>query len=161
MKELLPAHAGTRLAAAPVAILRKFGTDRPRGGMEVKRRTARQAATLIAALTVMAAITQGASSAPLSDAAAGSSTGYSPRAQLTASDSTVFDQFGDARRGTLEITTARVGDPGNAPVGIVPFQGPPDQGIYRDCSNAPPGCVLVGGVGYTYQLGEFEITVGQ
>ena len=61
----------------------------------------------------------------------------------------------------MEITTARVGDPGNAPVGIVPFQGPPDQGIYRDCSNAPPGCVLVGGVGYTYQLGEFEITVGQ
>ena len=59
MKELLPAHAGTRLAAAPVAILRRFGSDRPRGGMEVKRRTARQAATLIAALTVMAAITQG------------------------------------------------------------------------------------------------------
>ena len=68
---------------------------------------------------------------------------------------------GGATRGIVEIRTVGVGDPGNAPVGVVPFQGPPEQGIYQNCSSAPPGCVLVGGVGYAYQLGELEITVGQ
>ena len=67
---------------------------------------------------------------------------------------------GGARRGIVEIRTVRVGDPGNAPVGIVPFQGPPEPGIYQNCVGVP-GCVLVGGVGYAYRLGELEITVGQ
>src|SRR5215475_7677536 len=55
-----------------------------------------------------------------------------------------------ATRGVVDITTVKVGDPGNDPVGIVPFQGPPQQGIYQNCSSAPPGCTLVGGVDYAY-----------
>src|SRR5262249_8100980 len=60
-------------------------------------------------------------------------------------------------------TGVGVGAPGTPPVEIALSQGPPQQGIYHDCSppTAPPGCVLVGGVGYAYQLGELEITVGQ
>ena len=68
---------------------------------------------------------------------------------------------GPPSRAVVDITTVKVGDPGNAPAGIVPFQGPPQQGIYQNCDNAPSGCVLVGGVDYPYQTGELEITVGQ
>jgi len=46
-------------------------------------------------------------------------------------------------------------------VGVVPFQGPPAQGIFPNCGGAPSGCQLVGGVGYRYLIGELEITVGQ
>ena len=43
---------------------------------------------------------------------------------------------------------------------------PPDNstGIYKSCKDAPasaPSCLTVGGVKYTYGIGEFEITVSQ
>jgi hypothetical protein len=68
---------------------------------------------------------------------------------------------------------AMVGDPGNPSVGVVQTFGgpkgdfvdpPKNTGIYKNCSDAPkapPPCLTVGGVGYTYGIGEFEITVSQ
>src|SRR5262249_21735736 len=63
-------------------------------------------------------------------------------------------------RGVVTIRTVRVGDPGNAPAGIIPFQ----PGIYGNCSEVPAGttgCQLVGGVAYPYEIGELEVTVKQ
>jgi len=69
-----------------------------------------------------------------------------------------------------------VGDPGNPSVGVVQtfggpkgdFVEPPENsgstGIYKSCSNAPaapPTCLTVGGVSYTYGIGEFDTTVSQ
>ena len=73
----------------------------------------------------------------------------------------------------LTIQTATVGDPGNPSVGVwqvfktVGASGagvtlPPGTGIYPNCKAAPssaPSCLTVGGVEYTYGIGEFEITV--
>jgi formylglycine-generating enzyme required for sulfatase activity len=73
---------------------------------------------------------------------------------------------------------ATVGDPGNPSVGVIQsfggpkgdFVDPPqnkglkDTGIYKKCSEAPaapPPCLTVGGVGYTYGIGEFATTVSQ
>ena len=64
-------------------------------------------------------------------------------------------------RGVVTIATVKVGHPGNPSVGIVPFQGPPKQSIFKDCTDAPAGCLLVGAVDYAYRIGELEITVGQ
>ncbi len=79
-------------------------------------------------------------------------------------------------RGVVTITMAIVGDPGNPSVGVVQtfggpkghFVEPPENtgttGIYKSCSDAPssaPSCLTVGGVSYTYGLGEFDITVSQ
>jgi formylglycine-generating enzyme required for sulfatase activity len=79
-------------------------------------------------------------------------------------------------RGTVTITMATVGDPGNPSVGVVQtFGGPKGQfveppanagstGIYKSCSDAPstaPSCLTVGGVDYTYGIGEFDVTVSQ
>ena len=66
----------------------------------------------------------------------------------------------------------KVGDPGNASVGVVSafgakgdFVNPPaNGGIYATCADAPPGptnCLTVGGVDYTYEIGELEVTVDQ
>jgi formylglycine-generating enzyme required for sulfatase activity len=75
--------------------------------------------------------------------------------------------------GVVTIQVATVGDPGNPSVGVIQtFGGPKGQfvdppkgtGIYASCSQAPaapPPCLTVGGVGYTYGIGEFEITVSQ
>jgi formylglycine-generating enzyme required for sulfatase activity len=71
---------------------------------------------------------------------------------------------------------AIVGDPGNPSVGVIQtFGGPKGQfvdppenkgntGIYKTCNDAPaapPPCLTVGGVSYTYGIGEFDVTVSQ
>ena len=80
------------------------------------------------------------------------------------------------KRGVVTITMATVGDPGNPSVGVVQtfggpkgdFVEPPENtgstGIYKSCADAPasaPSCLTVGGVNYTYGIGEFDITVSQ
>jgi len=80
------------------------------------------------------------------------------------------------KRGVITITMAIVGDPGNPSVGVVQtfggpkgdFVDPPENkgstGIYKSCSDAPPApppCLTVGGLNYTYGIGEFDVTVGQ
>ncbi|WP_311137278.1 hypothetical protein [Streptomyces sp. I6] len=58
------------------------------------------------------------------------------------------------------MTTARVGDPGNPPVAVVPFT----DAVYPDCAAAPEtpsGCLTVGGVRYPYEIGKLEVTVAQ
>src|SRR5262245_9412027 len=67
----------------------------------------------------------------------------------------------DGPRRVIDVRTVSVGDPGNSPVGIVPFQGPPKQGIYESCDDAPSGCQLVGSVDHEYRIGELEVTVAQ
>jgi len=60
----------------------------------------------------------------------------------------------------LTFKTARVGDPGNPSVSIVPFT----DAIYSSCSAAPQtkaGCLAVGSVGSAYGIGELEVTVSQ
>ena len=50
-----------------------------------------------------------------------------------------------------------------------PPKPPKNTGIYKTCSDAPPPpsgwigphCLTVGGVGYTYGIGEFDTTVSQ
>jgi hypothetical protein len=76
-------------------------------------------------------------------------------------------------RGVVTIRMATVGDPGNKSVGVIQtFGGPKGKfvdppkgtGIYAKCSDAPaapPPCLTVGGVKYTYGIGEFETTVSQ
>jgi hypothetical protein len=78
-----------------------------------------------------------------------------------------------AKRGVITIRMAMVGDPGNRSVGVVQTFGgpkgkfvdpPTNTGIYKNCSDAPaapPPCLKVGGVNYTYGIGEFETTVSQ
>jgi hypothetical protein len=81
-----------------------------------------------------------------------------------------------AKEGVVMIPMAVVGDPGNPSVGVIQtFGGPKGQfvdppankgntGIYKSCSDAPaapPPCLTVGGVSYTYGIGEFDITVSQ
>jgi len=75
--------------------------------------------------------------------------------------------------GVVTIPMAIVGHPGNPSVGVVQTFGgpkgkfvdpPKNTGIYKSCSDAPaapPPCLTVGGVSYTYGIGEFEITVSQ
>ena len=80
------------------------------------------------------------------------------------------------KRGVVTITVAMVGDPGNPSVGVVQtfggpkgdFVDPPENsgttGIYKSCSDAPgvrASCLTVGGVNYTYGIGEFDTTVSQ
>jgi formylglycine-generating enzyme required for sulfatase activity len=79
-----------------------------------------------------------------------------------------------ATAGVVTVPMAMVGDPGNPSVGVVQTFGlagkgetvepPTGTGIYPNCAAAPPSpkqCLTVGGVGYTYGIGEFEITVSQ
>ncbi|WP_405361698.1 hypothetical protein OG535_28125 [Kitasatospora sp. NBC_00085] len=58
----------------------------------------------------------------------------------------------------ITVTTAKVGAPGNPAVGVVPFT----DAVYQSCADAPktPGdCLMVGGVGYPYEIGQVEVTV--
>ncbi|SEN19833.1 hypothetical protein [Actinacidiphila rubida] len=60
----------------------------------------------------------------------------------------------------ITVTTARVAAPGNPAVGVVPFT----DAVYRSCADAPAspsGCLMVGGVDKPYEIGKFEVTVGQ
>ncbi|MFD8754613.1 hypothetical protein ACFV0O_27050 [Kitasatospora sp. NPDC059577] len=60
----------------------------------------------------------------------------------------------------VTMTTAVVGSPGNPAVGVVPFT----DAVYQSCADAPAtlgDCLMVGGVGYPYQIGQFEVTVEQ
>ncbi|MER5460225.1 hypothetical protein ABT010_05955 [Streptomyces sp. NPDC002668] len=60
----------------------------------------------------------------------------------------------------ITVTTAKVGVPGNRSVGIIPFK----DAVYRSCAEAPAtstGCLMVGGVGYPYGIGQLEVTVEQ
>jgi formylglycine-generating enzyme required for sulfatase activity len=95
----------------------------------------------------------------------------------TSTGTTASSSLPVAKRGVVTIQTATVGDPGNPSVGVwqvfktVGASGtgvtlPPDNstGIYKNCQAAPPSapsCLTVGGVKYTYGIGEFEITVSQ
>jgi hypothetical protein len=75
--------------------------------------------------------------------------------------------------GVVTIQIATVGDPGNPSVGVVQSFGgpkgkfvdpPKNTGIYKNCTaapKAPPPCLTVGGVSYSYGIGEFETTVSQ
>jgi hypothetical protein len=103
---------------------------------------------------------------------------------LTACSSKSTDRAGSATTtavhglpgGVVTIQMAIVGDPGNPSVGVIQSFGgpkgkfvdppvpPKDTGIYANCSKAPaapPPCLMVGAVGYTYGIGEFELTVSQ
>jgi hypothetical protein len=60
----------------------------------------------------------------------------------------------------ITVTTAKVGAPGNPAVGVVPFT----DAVYQSCADAPTtsrGCLMVGKVGYPYQIGQLEVTVQQ
>ncbi len=117
----------------------------------------------VAALSLVVAGCTGSNSsgAKASASTTGSTTSASPVASV-------------AKGGVVTITMAIVGDPGNPSVGVVQtFGGPTGQfvdppenkgstGIYKSCSDAPkapPPCLTVGGVSYTYGIGEFDVTV--
>ncbi|GIF66372.1 hypothetical protein Ais01nite_44070 [Asanoa ishikariensis] len=60
----------------------------------------------------------------------------------------------------VTITTAAIGAPNNPAVAVVPFT----DAVYRTCADAPVssrGCLMVGRVGYPYQIGRLEVTVKQ
>ena len=73
----------------------------------------------------------------------------------------------------VTFTMATVGDPGNPSVGVIQTFGgpkgnfvdlPKGTGIYKTCSDAPkapPPCLTVGSVDYTYGIAELETTVSQ
>lgn len=91
----------------------------------------------------------------------------------SASSTTSSSSVAVATRGVVTISMAIVGAPGNHSVGVVQtFGGPKGQfvdppkntGIYKSCKDAPaapPPCLTVGAVKYTYGIGEFETTVAQ
>jgi formylglycine-generating enzyme required for sulfatase activity len=93
---------------------------------------------------------------------------------LLGSQAAVAQSPSSAKPSVVTIQMATVGDPGNHSVGVVqtfatsadqgaPVELPAGTGIYADCSEAPgpKSCLTVGGVDYTYGIGEFEITVSQ
>ena len=88
------------------------------------------------------------------------------------STSTATTSTNNGKRDVVTIRMVTVGDPGNASVGVVSafgakgdFVNPPaNGGIYKSCSDAPPGpteCLTVGGVDETFEIGELEVTVSQ
>lgn len=114
--------------------------------------------------------------AALSLVAAGCTASSSPSESATGGTGSGSAVAGVARGGVVTITMAIVGDPGNPSVGVIQtFGGPKGQfvdppenkgstGIYKNCSDAPkapPPCLTVGGVSYTYGIGEFDVTVSQ
>ncbi len=107
---------------------------------------------------------------------ASGSSGAKPSASTTGSTGSGSAVASVARGGVVTIPMAIVGDPGNPSVGVIQtFGGPKGQfvdppenkgntGIYKTCGDAPaapPPCLTVGGVGYTYGIGEFDVTVSQ
>jgi len=79
----------------------------------------------------------------------------------------------DGVPGEVTFTMATVGEPKNPSVGVVQTFGgpkgnfvdlPEGTGIYPTCKDAPkapPSCLTVGSVGYTYGIAELETTVTQ
>lgn len=66
----------------------------------------------------------------------------------------------EADRNTVVVKTVKVGSPGNPSVGIIPFT----DAVYESCLDVPENsgeCYTVGGVGYRYRIGRFEVTVKQ
>ncbi len=107
---------------------------------------------------------------------ANGSPGAKPSASTTGSTGSGSAVASAARGGVATIPMAVVGDPGNPSVGVIQtFGGPKGQfvdppenkgntGIYKTCSDAPaapPPCLTVGGVSYTYGIGEFDVTVSE
>src|ERR1700736_1746791 len=105
-----------------------------------------------------------------------SSSGAKTSASTTGSTTSGAGGSNAAKGGVVTIPMAIVGDPGSPWVGVIQtFGGPTGQfvdppenkgntGIYKSCSDAPkapPPCLTVGGVSYTYGIGEFDVTVSQ
>ncbi|HEY5052740.1 MAG TPA: hypothetical protein VII45_04955 [Solirubrobacterales bacterium] len=77
------------------------------------------------------------------------------------------------KQGIVKFEMATVGDPGNPSVGVIQtFGGPKGEfvdlpkgtGIYKKCSEAPkapPECLTVGGVNYSYGIAKVPTTVSQ
>lgn len=60
----------------------------------------------------------------------------------------------------LNFKTVTIGAPGNPSVAILPFT----DAVYRSCAEVPASekeCLTVGGVDYSYGLGQLEVTVRQ
>lgn len=127
-------------------------------------------ALLLAAAVLVAGCSSTATSASDSSAAAsGSQSASRPATHSSSASSTTDDETG---RGVVTIPMVSVGDPGNPSVGVVSTFGaegqfvevPKGGGIYASCDDAPKTpqpCFTVGQVGYSYQIGELETTVGQ
>lgn len=90
-------------------------------------------------------------------------------ADTTSISTTSASASNAANTGVVTIRMAIVGDPGNPSVGVIqsfggptgqfvdPPKPPKDTGIYKNCSDAPaapPPCLTVGGIDYTYGIGE-------
>ena len=98
-----------------------------------------------------------------------STTTTAPRNTTASGDSTSVV----TKRAVVTIRMAMIGDPGNPSVGVVQTFGgpkgefvdpPKNTGIYKNCGDAPaapPPCLTVGRVNYTYGIGAFETTVSQ
>ena len=94
-------------------------------------------------------------------------------APVTASSSGTGPDLSGLKPGVVTFTMAQVADPGNPSVGVIQTFGgpkgnfvdlPKGTGIYKSCSDAPkapPPCLTVGSVNYTYGIGELETTVSQ
>ncbi|MFZ2014725.1 MAG: hypothetical protein WAV00_12945, partial [Nocardioides sp.] len=101
---------------------------------------------------------------------AGSAPPTSPDSTASASSDSSLSEL---KPGVVTFTMATVGDPGNPSVGVIQTFGgpkgnfvdlPQGTGIYKTCSDAPkapPPCLTVGSVGYTYGIAELETTVSQ
>ncbi len=78
-----------------------------------------------------------------------------------------------SKRGVVKLQMVTVGDPGNHSVGVIQtFGGPKGEfvdlpkgtGIYKHCSEAPkapPECLTVGAVDYSYGIDKVPTTVSQ
>ena len=117
--------------------------------------------------------------AALSAVAAGcsgsSSSGAKPSTSPSANSSSpgLGTSLAGLKPGVVTFRMAIVGDPANPSVGVVQTFGgpkgdfvdlPKGTGIYKNCSDAPkapPPCLTVGSVGYTYGIAELETTVAQ
>jgi hypothetical protein len=129
---------------------------------------------VMAALSVGVAACGGSSKSSSTSSRTSSSTTTAAAATTSSASSSSAASVG--KRGVVTIRMAIVGDPGNPSVGVTQSFGgpkgqfvdpptpPKDTGIYKNCSEAPaapPPCLTVGGVSYTYGIGEFDVTVGQ
>jgi hypothetical protein len=130
---------------------------------------------LLAALPVGVAACGGKSHSTSTTAATATTAGATTTSAAATATSPASSSSGPivGRRGVVTMRMAIVGDPGNPSVGVVQTFGgpkgkfvdpPKNTGIYKTCSDAPaapPPCITVGGVSYTYGIGEFETTVSQ
>jgi hypothetical protein len=127
-------------------------------------------AALLAALSVGVAACGGGSKSSRTS----SSTTTGTAATTSAASGSAVPNVGSP--GVVTIQMALVGDPGNPSVGVIqsfggpkgqfvdPPKPPKDTGIYKNCGDAsapPPPCLTVGGVSYSYGIGQFDVTVSQ